>query len=172
MLELLTEAKNTHMEHLEDNILNGGVNGTRQTINFLRALRDMLSGVTNTNVNISVKWDGAPSIFAGTDPRDGKFFVAKKSIFNKNPKVYKSVQDIDDDLSGDLRDKFLLAFKHLPKLRIDGIVQGDFLYSKNDLEITRINGKRYLTFHPNTIVYAIPVDSELASTIKRSDMGV
>ena len=160
------------MEHLEDNILNGGVNGTRQTINFLRALRDMLSGVTNTNVNISVKWDGAPSIFAGTDPRDGKFFVAKKSIFNKNPKVYKSVQDIDDDLSGDLRDKFLLAFKHLPKLRIDGIVQGDFLYSKNDLEITRINGKRYLTFHPNTIVYAIPVDSELASTIKRSDMGV
>ena len=76
------------MEHIEDNILNGGVNGTRQTINFLRALRDMLSGVTSSKVNISVKWDGAPSIFAGTDPRDGRFFVAKKSIFNKNPKVY------------------------------------------------------------------------------------
>jgi hypothetical protein len=172
MLELLTEAKNLHMEHLEDNILNGGVDGTRQTINFLRSLRDMLSGTSSSSVNISVKWDGAPSIFAGTDPRDGKFFVAKKSIFNKNPKVYKTRQDIDDDLSGDLREKFLTALKYLPQLRIDGIVQGDFLYTKNDLDVERINGKRYITFHPNTIVYAVPMDSELAYDIRRSKMGV
>lgn len=160
------------MEHLEDNILNGGVDGTRQTINFLRSLRDMLSGTSSSSVNISVKWDGAPSIFAGTDPRDGKFFVAKKSIFNKNPKVYKTRQDIDDDLSGDLREKFLTALKYLPQLRIDGIVQGDFLYTKNDLDVERINGKRYITFHPNTIVYAVPMDSELAYDIRRSKMGV
>lgn len=160
------------MEHLEDNILNGGVDGTRQTINFLRSLRDMLSGTSSSSVNISVKWDGAPSIFAGTDPRDGKFFVAKKSIFNKNPKVYKTRQDIDDDLSGDLREKFLTALKYLPQLRIDGIVQGDFLYTKSDLGVERINGKRYLTFHPNTIVYAVPMDSELAYDIRRSKMGV
>ena len=160
------------MEHLEDNILNGGVDGTRQTINFLRSLRDMLSGTSSSSVNVTVKWDGAPSIFAGTDPRDGKFFVAKKSIFNKNPKVYKTKQDIDDDLSGDLREKFLLALKYLPQLRIDGIVQGDFLYSRDDLGIERINGKRYLTFHPNTIVYAVPMDSELAYDMRRSKMGV
>ncbi len=172
MFELLTEAKNLHMEHIEDNILNGGVDGTRQTINFLRALRDMLSGVTSSNVNISVKWDGAPSIFAGTDPRDGRFFVAKKSIFNKNPKVYKTEEDINEDLQGDLREKFLIALKHLPKLKIDGIVQGDFLYSRNDLMPSRINGKRYITFHPNSIIYAIPTDSELANKIKRSQMGV
>lgn len=172
MLELLTEAKNLHMEHLEDNILNGGVDGTRQTINFLRSLRDMLSGTSSSSVNISVKWDGAPSIFAGTDPRDGRFFVAKKSIFNKNPKVYKTKQDIDDDLSGDLREKFLIALKYLPQLRIDGIVQGDFLYTKEDLGVERINGRRYLTFHPNTIVYAVPMDSELAYDIRRSRMGV
>lgn len=172
MFELLTESKNLHMEHLEDNILNGGVDGTRQTINFIRALRDMLSGVSSSKFNISVKWDGAPSIFAGTDPRDGKFFVAKKSIFNQNPKVYKTFDDIDADLSGDLAEKFRVALKHLPKLRIDGIIQGDFLYTKDDLEVTRINNKRYLTFHPNTIVYAVPLDSELARTIKRSEMGV
>lgn len=160
------------MEHLEDNILNGGVDGTRQTINFLRSLRDMLSGTSSSSVNISVKWDGAPSIFAGTDPRDGRFFVAKKSIFNKNPKVYKTKQDIDDDLSGDLREKFLIALKYLPQLRIDGIVQGDFLYTKEDLGVERINGRRYLTFHPNTIVYAVPMDSELAYDIRRSRMGV
>ena len=160
------------MEHLEDNILNGGVDGTRQTINFLRSLRDMLSGTSSSSVNVSVKWDGAPSIFAGTDPRDGRFFVAKKSIFNKNPKVYKTKQDIDDDLSGDLREKFLIALKYLPQLRIDGIVQGDFLYTKEDLGVERINGRRYLTFHPNTIVYAVPMDSELAYDIRRSRMGV
>lgn len=172
MISLLTEAKNLHMEHLEDNILNGGVDGTRQTINFLRALRDMLSGVSSSNVNISVKWDGSPSIFAGTDPRDGKFFVAKKSIFNKNPKVYKTVEDVEEDLSGDLKEKFLVALKYLPKLKIDGIAQGDFLYTKNDLNTARINGKRYLTFHPNSIIYAVPADSELASKIRRSQLGV
>lgn len=172
MLQQLIESKNLHMEHLEDNILNGGVDGTRQTINFLRALRDMLSGSSGSNVNISVKWDGAPSIFAGTDPRDGKFFVAKKSIFNKNPKVYKTFDDIDDDLSGDLNQKFKIALRFLPQLNIDGIIQGDFLFTKKDLEVNRINGQRYLTFQPNTIVYSVPLDSELAGDIKRSRMGV
>ena len=82
----ITEQKNTHMTHIEDKVLYGGVDGTRQAINALRGLRDMLSGTSQGR--ISVKWDGAPAIFAGQDPRDGQFFVAKKGIFNKNPKVY------------------------------------------------------------------------------------
>lgn len=172
MLQQLIESKNLHMEHLEDNILNGGVDGTRQTINFLRALRDMLSGSSSSNFNISVKWDGAPSIFAGTDPRDGRFFVAKKSIFNKNPKVYKTFDDIDEDLSGELNQKFKIALRFLPQLNIDGIIQGDFLFTKKDLEVNRIKGQRYLTFQPNTIVYSVPIDSELAGYIRRSRMGV
>lgn len=172
MTGMLTESKNLHMEHLEDNILNGGVDGTRQTINFLRALRDMLSGNSKSSMNVSVKWDGAPSIFAGTDPSDGKFFVAKKGIFNKNPKIYKTSAEIDADLSGDLADKFKTALRHLPSLKIDGIVQGDFLFTKNDLRTQTINGEKYVTFHPNTIVYAIPVDSDLGRTIRRAKMGV
>jgi hypothetical protein len=87
-LDYITEQKNTHMTHIEDKVLYGGVNGTRQAIFALRDLRDMLSG--KKEAGVSVKWDGAPAIFAGTDPRDGKFFVAKKGIFNKNPKVYKT----------------------------------------------------------------------------------
>ena len=110
----LTEARNTHMEHIEDNVLNGGVDGARQSINYLRALRDMLSGNSKSGVNVSTKWDGAPAIFAGTDPSDGKFFVAKKGVFNKTPKVYKTPADIDADTSGDLSDKLKLALKHLP----------------------------------------------------------
>ena len=83
----LIEQKNTHMEHIEDNVLNGGVDGAREAINFLRSLRDMLSGNAKTTVDATVKWDGAPAVFAGIDPNDNKFFVAKKGIFNKNAKV-------------------------------------------------------------------------------------
>lgn len=92
--QVLTEAKNTHMEHLEDLIFNEGVAGTRKAINFLRDLRDMLSGSSKSSISRTVKWDGAPAVFAGIDPRDGKFFVAKKGIFNKNPKVYKTPADV------------------------------------------------------------------------------
>ena len=70
--------KNLHLEHLEDEILNYGVDGGRAAINFLRSLRDMLAGNARSSINMTVKWDGAPAIFAGIDPEDGKFFVAKK----------------------------------------------------------------------------------------------
>ena len=89
------EAKNTHMTHVEDMVIDGGVAGTRAAINALRDLRNMLAGSTNDTKQVTVKWDGAPAVFAGIDPNDDEFFVAKKGIFNKNPKVYKSHSDID-----------------------------------------------------------------------------
>jgi len=172
LTSFLAEEKNTHMEHLEDQMLNVGVDGARQAINYLRALRDMLAGDAKAPVNVTVKFDGAPAVFAGKDPSDGKFFVAKKGIFNKNPKVYKSEADIDADTSGDLNTKLKLALKHLPKLGIEGVVQGDFLYSKEDIRKETIDGTSYITFHPNTIVYAIPAKSDLAKRILRSEIGV
>jgi len=168
----LTESKNTHMTHLEDRIIDSGVEGTREAINFLRALRDMLAGRSKSKVNVTVKWDGAPAVFAGVDPSDGKFFVAKKGIFNKNPKVYKTEADVDADTSGDLNTKLKLALKHLPKLGIQGVVQGDFLYSRDDIKTVDIDGEPHITFHPNTIVYSIPKKSELAKRILRSEIGV
>ena len=169
---LLSEDRNTHMEHLEDNILNAGVEGTRQSINYLRSLRDMLAGNAKRSVTVTVKWDGAPAIFAGKDPSDGKFFVAKKGIFNKNPKVYKTNADIDADTDGDLNTKMKEALKYLPALGIEGVVQGDFLYSKSDIKTVDIDGESYITFHPNTIVYAIPAKSDLAKQILRTNIGV
>lgn len=168
----LTEQKNTHMEHLEDSVLNDGVKGARDAINFLQSLRDMLSGSTARPIDSTVKWDGAPAIFAGIDPRDGKFFIAKKGIFNKNPQIFKTEDEIDADLSGDLADKFKLALRHLPKLGIEGIVQGDFLYSNDTLSTDVINGEKVTTFHPNTIVYAVPYNSELGRTIRGSSIGI
>jgi len=168
--EFITESKNTHMTHIEDKVLYGGVKGTREAILALRSLRDMLKGEHDGNV--SVKWDGAPAIFCGTDPSDGKFFVAKKGIFNKNPKVYKTDADIDADTSGDLSVKLKEALKYLPELGIKGVIQGDFLYSKSDLSVATIKGEKYLTFHPNTIVYALPVKSDGAKAVKKSKIGI
>jgi hypothetical protein len=169
-IDFITENKNTHMTHIEDKVLYGGVDGTREAINALRSLRDMLGGEHDGNV--SVKWDGAPAIFAGIDPRDGRFFVAKKGIFNKSPKVYKSDADVDADTSGDLSTKLKLALQYLPELGIKGVIQGDFLFSPGDVKKTKIKGKDYITFHPNTIVYAIPAGTEMAREIQAKKIGI
>ena len=166
----ITEQKNTHMRHLEDSVLYGGVKGTREAIMSLISLRDMLG--SKKSANISVKWDGAPAIFAGTDPTDGKFFVAKKGIFNKNPKIYKTDADVDADTSGDLATKLKIALKNFAGLGIKGVIQGDLLYTKSDLSVDTIDGDKYLTFHPNTIVYAVPHKSTMANEIRKSEIGV
>ena len=172
--EMLTEdkgGKNLHLEHLEDEIINYGVDGGRAAINFLRSLRDMLAGSSRSSVNMTVKWDGAPAIFAGIDPSDGKFFVAKKSVFNVNPKLYKTEGEINADLSGALNSKFKIALAEFSKLGIKGVLQGDLMFT-DDVETTNIDGQRYYTFQPNTIVYAVPVDSDLGKTISKAKIGV
>ncbi|MBI33563.1 MAG: hypothetical protein CMD98_06825 [Gammaproteobacteria bacterium] len=164
------EAKNTHMTHVEDMVIDGGVAGTRAAINALRDLRNMLAGSTNDTKQVTVKWDGAPAVFAGIDPNDDEFFVAKKGIFNKNPKVYKSHSEIDADTSGDLSDKLKVAYTELKKVVKSGVYQGDIMFIKKDLKTEKIDGLKYITFHPNTIVYAVPTDQ--AKDIKKSKIGV
>ena len=168
--DFITEQKNTHMTHIEDKVLYGGVKGTREAINALRNIRDMLAGKSSSK--LSTKWDGAPAIFCGEDPRDGEFFVAKKGVFNKNPKVYKTDAEIDADTTGDLADKLKLALKHLKPLGIKQVIQGDFLFTKQDLVKEKIDGKQYLTFHPNTIVYAVELGTEAAKEINNSKIGI
>ena len=171
--ELITEqaGKNLHLEHIEDEIINHGVPGGRGAINFLRSLRDMLAGASRSSVNMTVKWDGAPAIFAGIDPDDGKFFVAKKSVFNVNPKLYKTNAEIDADLSGALNSKFKIALAEFSKLGIKGVLQGDLMFT-DDVETDTIDGTKYYTFQPNTIVYAVPIDSDLGKVIKSAKVGV
>ncbi len=132
----------------------------------------MLSGNSKSPVDITVKWDGAPAVFAGEDPRDGSFFVAKKGIFAKNPKIYKSHADIDADTSGDLSKKLKLAFDELQKLGIKGVIQGDFMFDKSDLKKEKINGIPHIVFHPNTIAYAVPTNSALAKEISKAKIGI
>jgi len=175
-LEYITEAKegkNVHLEHLEDNVLNNGVSGAREAINFLRSLRNMLAGHSDVKVNVTTKWDGSPAIFAGINPENGKFFVGTKSVFNKNAKLNYTDADIDENHPGEgLNDKLKVALTYLPKLGIKGILQGDMMFTKSDLKSEMIDGEEYITFQPNTIVYAVPVNTKLAKMMMAAQLGV
>jgi len=167
------EGKNLHLEHLEDNVLNRGVIGARESINFLQALRDMLAGNSQSKLNVTTKWDGAPAIFAGINPENGKFFVGTKGVFAKNAKLNYTDADIDKNHPGSgLNDKLKIALAFLPKLGIKGVLQGDMMFTKSDLKKERINGEKYLTFQPNTIVYAVPEDTKLADMITSAQLGI
>ena len=170
--EFLTEQKNLHMEHLEDEVLNHGVAGTRGAINFLQGLRDMLAGHSDAPVNVTVKWDGAPAVFAGYNPENDRFFVGTKGVFNKSAKINYTEADIDDNHSGGLADKLKVALAELSRVNIKGVLQGDMMYTKDDLQREEIGGESYITFQPNTIVYAVPVKTKLAAKIMSSNMGI
>ena len=168
----LTEQKNLHMEHLEDEVLNHGVAGTRGAINFLQGLRDMLAGNADASVNVTVKWDGAPAVFAGYNPENDRFFVGTKGVFAKNAKINYNEADITTNHSGGLASKLKVAFNELSKVNIKGVLQGDMMYTADDLQTETIDNESYITFQPNTIVYAVPVKSRLAAKILSSNMGI
>jgi hypothetical protein len=176
-IQFLTEAKkegaNLHLEHLEDEILNRGVAGCRDAINFLQALRDMLAGHSSIKVNTTTKWDGSPAIFCGINPDNGKFFVGTKGVFNANAKLNYTDDDIDKNHSGEgLNAKLKVALRYLPKLGIKGVLQGDMMFAKGDITEKTLDGEDYITFQPNTLIYAVPSDSKLAKTMQAAQMGV
>jgi len=172
-LEESKEGKNVHLEHIEDEVLNRGVAGTRDSINFLRSLRDMLAGHAESKVNVTTKWDGAPAVFAGINPKNGKFFVGTKGVFAKNAKLNYTDKDIDANHPAEgLNKKLKVALRYLPKLGIKGVLQGDMMFTKGDLKNEIIDGVDYITFQPNTIVYAVPVDSKLAQMMMAAQIGV
>ena len=163
----------SNSEHIEDEVLNRGVAGTRDAINFLQSLRDMLAGHASSKVNVTTKWDGAPAVFCGINPDNGKFFVGTKGVFNANPKLNYTDDDIDmNHPSGGLNAKLKVALRYLPKLGIKGVLQGDMMFSKGDINTQTIDGEEYITFQPNTIVYAVPSDSKLAKAMTSAQMGI
>jgi hypothetical protein len=167
----LSEEKNLHLEHLEDSIVNDGSRGAREAITFAESLVKMLAGNGSKKYNITVKWDGAPAVFAGINPENGKFFVGSKSVFNVTPKINYTNADIDRNHTGGLADKLKVALANLSKLGIKGVLQGDMMFS-DDLSSQKIDGVNYVTFTPNTITYAVPSDSNLAKQIVKAKMGI
>ena len=176
-MEFLTEAagKNLHLEHLEDEILNFGIAGGRSSIQFLQSLRDMFKSGSTSKLNVTVKWDGAPEVFAGPHPETGKFFVATKSLFRKRNAegaYYHSDEDIDADKSGELAAKLKVCLAEFPKLKMTEILQGDLMFTDGDLQQKSYEGETYTTFQPNEIIYAVPTNSEIGQRLNRSQVGI
>lgn len=177
----LTEAaaeKDRHLTHIEDAVLEGGVAGTRNAIQFLISLRDMFADDGRTlsegrgSLILRTKFDGAPAIYAGINPENGRFFVGSKSIFAKNAKLNYTEADIRANHSGGLAEKLSAALKYLPELGIKDVIHGDFMFSKGDLKKENIDGKEYITFRPNTITYAVPANTTLARQILAAQIGI
>ena len=172
---LLSEAAkaNTHLTHLEELVLKKGDEGYKTARKFIIDLLNHLE--TNSGkVGTTVKWDGAPAIFTGINPDNGKFFVGTKSIFNINPKFNYTDQDVDLNHGNapGLANKLKKALRYLPELGIKNILQGDFMFDDSSIKEEVIDGVKHYTFKPNTIKYAVEVDSELGQKIASSKFGV
>ena len=167
----LTNDKNTHLEHLEDDIINRGAVGGDNAINFLKSVRNMLAASSGSTTNITVKWDGAPAIICGVNPENGKFFVGTKSVFNVTPKINYTQRDINRNHGGVVAKKLSVCLANLSRLNIKGILQGDLLFT-NDLKSISIDGEKMISFTPNTITYAVPVNSDIGRRINRAKMGI
>ena len=175
--DYLVEDKNTHLEHLEDEIINNGSRGAKTAIEFLKSIKEMLQGGTGGST-VSVKWDGAPAVFCGINPENGKFFVGTKSIFNKTPKINYTNADISRNHGGALADKLKVCLKYLPSLGISGILQGDLLFTSGDKKSATVAGKKSIIFTPNTITYAVPIvktglfGSSLYKRVDSAQLGI
>ena len=178
-LNIINEDVNTHLTHLEDLSLFKGKKGAVEAIRFLKNLSTIVKGHSPKKFNITTKWDGSPAIVCGKDPADGKFFIGTKGVFNKNPKLNKSAQDIEtnhadtgDNDKSELRGKLNTVLQNLSKLNIQGVLQGDLMFTQGDLKTRGFENKSYVTFKPNTITYAVPTDSELGRKIQNAKIGI
>jgi len=171
--EVLREYKRTHLEHIEDIILTAGHPGGEAVVGYFTDIYNMLKGSSANSLQVSVKWDGAPAIVCGVNPDNGKFFVGTKSVFAQSAKINYTKQDIARNHgTDDLGQKLLKCLVHLPKLNIQGVVQGDMMFTDNDLETKDINGASFVTFKPNEIVYAVPEASDIGKQILTAKMGI
>jgi len=172
---LLTEGKNIHMTHAEDMIIDRGYEGAVDSIKQLEYVAGLLTGGADSKVKITTKYDGSPALFVGEHPESGKFFVGTKGVFSKKePKIIYSPADADK-LYGDkpdLAEILKLAYKHLKKLNIKGILQGDLMFTSKMFKSQNYEGEKYLTFTPNTITYAVPAESKLADKMKKAEVGI
>ena len=162
-------------EHVEDLVFNNGYAGAEEALNYIDSLRHMLAEGTGTTTQLTVKWDGSPAIICGIDPADSKFFVGTKSVFAKaEPKLCKSAKDIQN-FYGDqpeLAEILASALKYLSKLNIGGVVQGDLMFTPGKVTKVEVNDELCYVFTPNTITYAVPVDSQLGQRIAGAQLGI
>ena len=167
-------SQNKHLEHLEDELINYGYGGYVASKDLIQNFLDELGGRPTGNVTVTTKWDGAPAVVCGIDPESKQFFVGTKSVFNKKePKVNFTEADIDKNHGEipDLAKKLKYCLKYFAELNIKGIIQGDLLFTDEDVVTKNIDGERYYTATPNTLTYAWPADSDLGKAVNSAKIG-
>ena len=171
--DVLNEFKRTHLEHIEDLVITNGYEGGKSVVEYFRGLLVTLQGASAESMEVSVKWDGAPAVICGTNPDNGKFFVGTKSVFAQNAKINYTKKDIAKNHgTDDLGQKLLKCLVHLQKLDIREVLQGDLLFTDNDITRKNVNGKPHITFTPNTITYAVEEQSDLGKQIDAAKLGI
>lgn len=165
-----SEQKLKHLEHAEDHVINAGHAGFSHAFHNLKDVHDRLTGNHN-ETKVTMKYDGSPSVIFGTNPENGKFFVASKSAFNKNPKLNYTPEDIikNHGHAPGLVEKLSAALEHLPKVAPrTGVYQGDVMHTRGDVSQTRDK----VRFTPNTITYSAPKNSKQGKEALNSEIGV
>jgi len=164
-----------HIAHPEDRPLMHGHEGFEHAhAALMNAHAHMKAG--HKSSNLTMKYDGSPAIIFGHHPENGKFFVATKSIGNKNPKINHTHADIDKNHghSPGLASKLHTALDHLKKVAPKtGVFHGDLMHTKEDHHIHEeylVEAKDKVSFTPNTITYT--AKGEDAKKIKKSKIGV
>lgn len=160
----------THLQHAEDLPLVAGEQGYHHAIGALKAVNDQLEGKFNPT-KTTIKYDGSPSVVFGHNPENGKFFVASKSAFNKDPKLNYTPEDIakNHGHAPGLVDKLTHALEHLKKIAPkNGVYQGDLMYTEDD----KHESKDAYNFTPNTIMYSAPKKSEEGKKMASSKLGI
>lgn len=163
-----------HLTHIEDLVLTKFGPGAAEATNFISSIAETFRGHSAKAVNITIKIDGSPSLLAGKDPADGKFFIGTKGVFAKTPRVAKSHSDIEALYSHapGLTEIMHVAFDELSALGMTTIMQGDVLFTTPSKKSAIVDGRKLVTFKPNTIVYAVPLDSELGAKIQAANFGI
>lgn len=154
---------NLHLDHVDETLFIGGDAAASDALDLLES-----------PYFITQKFDGAPSIFCGTDPADGRFFVGTKSVFNKSPKLYKESWDIIENEPAGKATKLIEALKWLSQLNIpsDTVLQGDLLWTPGDHIYETYEGNRYVTVHPNTLVYGWLAESDAGKAVRNAELGI
>ena len=165
-----------HIHHAEDRPLMHGHAGFEHAYGALQQAHEHIKSGSKSS-NLTMKYDGSPSIVFGHHPSNGKFFVATKGAFNKNPKINHTEKDIEKNHghAPGLVKTLKHALKHLPKVTPKtGVYQGDVMHHEDSKHlhegfIVEAKGSK-VSFTPNTITYTAHGDD--AKKIKKSKIGV
>lgn len=161
-------AKLKHITHAEDRPLQSGSKGFEHAVAALNSAHQHAKS-SGSSTHLSMKYDGSPSIVFGHHPETGKFFVASKSAFNKNPKINYTAKDVEKNHghAPGLVKKLQQALTHLKKVAPKtGVYQGDVMFGDEDKKET----KKGVSFTPNTITYTAKGDE--ADKVRKAKFGV